>query len=567
MSRITPRVSRATALVVAACASLLAACSRPVTIASTPSASAGAEITAGELRRRLYIYADDSMKGRLTGTDGGRRATEWIARELTALGLQPAGDSGTFFQELPLARRVFDPASSSLTVGGQRLAPGTDFVARDAGTAPNAGRGAEVVYGGVWGDTARMLPGERAEGKVVLVAVPTATTGQPLWSVPRGPLVVRYRRAAAIAVINLHALPGETLDSYREPTPSFLNPRFLAQPQPQFFHVTPATATRMLGAPVDRAAVGATGARADVDLRFATRSAGARNAVALLPGSDPALRGQYVAIGAHHDHDGTVSTPVDHDSLRAYNMVVRPRGADSPNRPATEADHARIRQILDSLRRIRPRAHMDSVYNGADDDASGTVTTIEIAEALARSARKPRRSVLFVFHAAEEQGLLGAAWFTEHPTVPRDSIVAQLNMDMVGRGAAGDLPGGGPGYMELIGSRRLSTELGDLVEAVNRETNAGFAFNYEFDANNHPDQYYCRSDHYMYARFGIPVTFFSTGGHVDYHQLTDEPQYIDYEKMRRVAQLVHDIARRVADLDHRIVVDKPKPDPRGACRQ
>jgi hypothetical protein len=151
--------------------------------------------------------------------------------------------------------------------------------------------------------------------------------------------------------------------------------------------------------------------------------------------------------------------------------------------------------------------------------------------------------------------------------VPRDSIVAQLNMDMVGRGSAEDLPGGGPGYMQLIGSRRLSTELGDIVEAVNRETNAGFTFDYQYDANNHPDQYYCRSDHYMYARFGIPVTFFSTGGHVDYHQLTDEPQYIDFEKMRRVAQLVHDIALRVADLDHRVVVDRPKPDPRGACRQ
>ena len=164
-------------------------------------------------------------------------------------------------------------------------------------------------------------------------------------------------------------------------------------------------------------------------------------------------------------------------------------------------------------------------------------------------------------------GLLGSDYFTRHPTVPRDSIVAQLNMDMIGRGSATDRPGGGPGYMQMIGSRRLSTELGDLIDRVNAEGGHGLKFDYTYDADGHPDNYYCRSDHYMYARFGIPIAFFTTGSHLDYHQLTDEPQYIDYDKMARVASLIDEVARTVADLDHRIVVDKPKPDPEGVCKQ
>jgi len=138
---------------------------------------------------------------------------------------------------------------------------------------------------------------------------------------------------------------------------------------------------------------------------------------------------------------------------------------------------------------------------------------------------------------------------------------------MVGRGRADDENNGGAGYLQLIGTRRLSTELGDLVETVNKARRQPFTFDYQFDASGHPEQYYCRSDHYMYARYGIPIAFFSTGNHRDYHQVTDEPQYIDYEKLASVSQFVYDLATAVANLDHRVVVDKPKPNPRGNCVQ
>jgi len=149
-------------------------------------------------------------------------------------------------------------------------------------------------------------------------------------------------------------------------------------------------------------------------------------------------------------------------------------------------------------------------------------------------------------------------------------------MDMVGRGRATDATGeakdgsllhGGPGYLQLVGSRRLSTELGDLVEAVNKAEKLNFVFDYNIDADGHPQNIYCRSDHYEYARYGIPVVFMTTGGHADYHQVTDEPQYIDYDHMADVSRLVMASAMKIANLDHRIVVDKPKPNPKGACVQ
>jgi Zn-dependent M28 family amino/carboxypeptidase len=222
--------------------------------------------------------------------------------------------------------------------------------------------------------------------------------------------------------------------------------------------------------------------------------------------------------------------------------------------------------MLDSLRRLHP-ARTDSIVNGADDDGSGSMGLLEIAESFARRGTHPKRSLLFVWHTGEESGLQGSRWFTDHPTVPRDSIVSQINVDMIARGGPQDEPKGGPGYLQVIGSRRLSSELGDLVETVNREGKHGMVFDYSYDANGHPDNFYCRSDHYSYARYGIPIAFLSTGGHRDYHQVTDEPEYLDYAQFARVTRFLADLAARVADLDHRVVVDQPKPDPEAPCHQ
>ncbi len=549
----------------------LAACAsaQQTSTASNGDQTSGA-ISSADLRARVGIFAADSMMGRAAGTPWNDKGTDYIARELRRLGLRPAGENGTYFQAV-MARRMVQPGGA-VTVDGQPFAVWRDFLPRDprdlGGTQRDLSRGAEVVYGGAWGDPATLLPPADAAGRVVVITVPPLSRGEPGWQANRQALAQRYRDAAAVVVASLDAMPTEIRQQLGEGSVALRSTSAPSGQQlPAFWYSTRAMAEAMLGGPLSAARRGAVGRTVRATFAWSEEPAPGRNVVAVLPGSDAALRGQYVAIGSHNDHVGFLpGQSVDHDSLRATNLVLRPQGAEGTPRRATDSDMQRIRATLDSLRRLGP-ARRDSIFNGADDDGSGSMGMLEIAEALANAPTKPRRSVLFVWHTAEELGLFGAQYFTDNPTVLRDSIVAQINVDMIGRGAARDLPGGGPGYLQLIGSRRLSTELGDLVEAVNRRRARPFSFDYQYDATGHPQQFYCRSDHYMYARYGIPVVFMSTGGHVDYHMPTDEPQYLDYDKLRDVTQFIHDVAVEIANRPARLVVDKAKPDPRGDCVQ
>jgi len=516
-------------------------------------------ITAQDLKTRLYIFADDSMMGRQFGTEGNLKGTQYIANELTRLGIQPGGEAGTYFQDVPAYRVSLTPGAQ-VFLDGAPLSFGTDYVTNfPASGRPIPVDSLQVIYGGDLSDTTTLISPDQVAGKALLLTVRTPLQRNP------NQIISRYSAARAIITANDPRLVRPwTITMSTDTTPARVN-----------LVVSPAVAARLAGGDPQTLRTGTPGRWLRFSsIRFTRAPAPARNVIGIIPGTDPTLRGEYVAIGAHNDHLGSrFAGPLDHDSLRTYNIlanrIVEARTHATPGTPGgglTPAERASIHVDVDSLRRIRP-ARLDSIYNGADDDGSGSVGTLEIAEAFAKSGVRPRRSLIFVWHTGEEAGLLGSRYFTDNPTVPRDSIVAQLNMDMIGRGSAFDFVGGGPTYLQLVGSRRLSTELGDIVEAVNRTEPTPLSFDYAFDANGHPERIYCRSDHYEYARYGIPITFFTTGLHMDYHQLTDEPQYIDYEHMRKVAQLVHDVALRVGNLDHRVVVDKPKPDPRGACVQ
>jgi hypothetical protein len=529
-----------------------------------------AAITPADLMTRLYIYADDSLMGRQVGTEYNLRATAYIEREVRRLGLVPAGEAGGYFQNIPLYLNYTDSAATALKIGGEALVHGKDFL-----PVPRTGRtiafdGVPVIFAGSNADSSNWPAADVVAGKVVVLTVPASAS--PF----RGVLfrsTSRFGKAAAILVASLERFPAQVLPQITRSTA--LRTDSVPSAGPTSILVTPRVVSLLFGSP-DGVQPGTVGKPISGTVALREERAPGRNVVAILPGSDPALKGQYVAIGAHNDHIGFNTEPADHDSVKAYMMVARPQGADSPTgTPLTAEQTSRIRTLIDSLHQAHG-VRLDSIYNGADDDGSGTVSVLEIAEALAKSPTRPKRSILFVWHTGEEAGLYGSEYFTDHPTVPRDSIVAQLNMDMVGRGAASDVTGeskeggelhGGPGYVQLVGSRRLSTELGDLIEDVNKTNKLGLAFDYAIDANGHPQNIYCRSDHYEYARYGIPVVFFTTGGHADYHQVTDEPQYIDYGRMAKVATLVHDAALRIANLDHRVVVDQPKPDPKGTCKQ
>jgi hypothetical protein len=551
---------------------------RPASVAGARAASAGADgalplkytprptvpaITAGDLMSRLYAFADDSMMGREAGTEANLKGAAFIARELQRLGLRPAGEGGTYFQDVPFVRRTA-AGGARLTVEGGVVDTADFVIAMGRGT-PRAFEGtAAAVYGGTAAEPA--LTREQAAGKVVVLRMETLA---PLRLSVQSPLA----GAAAVVFAGPDRIPPASRELANTAAMAMAARTASATIPPQLF-VTRAVAERMLGAPMDGLAPGAAGKSVTGGVRYQEATAPARNVIAILPGSDPALRGQYVALGAHNDHVGYARRAVDHDSLKAANAARRAAyiaidtgGAEALDRAALQQVAERVRGNavnVDSLRRLRP-ARPDSINNGADDDGSGSMALLEIAENLAAARVKPKRSVLFVWHTAEEKGLLGSRWYADHPTVSRDSIVAQLNIDMIGRGRREDVATGGPDYVGIVGARRLSTELGDLAAELARR--GGVRLDYALDANGHPQNIYCRSDHYNYARYGIPIAFFFTGLHGDYHQVTDEPQYIDYPHYARITNYVRDLTVRVADLDHRVVVDQPKPDPNGECRQ
>jgi hypothetical protein len=534
-----------------------------------PPAPAGATapaITAADLKTRSYIFADDSMQGRRAGTLGNVRGNAYIAGELARLGLKPGGDDGGYLQRIPLTSYSVDTARANLRAGSTVLAPFRDYVPYQPTFAVPARSldGAQVVYIGTGADTAALPSREALKGKVVLVrSQPSGNSlGTPDLS-PQG----RFGEIAGIAITQIDPLLSQFADYLRAPRIEVREADAIPPgvTQPRMLFVPTGAVERFFGKPLDALHQGDTGPTLQGDVAYDGTGLAATNVVGIIEGSDPTLNGEYVALGAHNDAIGIVP-PVDHDSLRAYNTVIRPRGANDLPREPTADEATRIQALRDSLRKQHP-ARVDSIVNGADDDGSGSMGLLEIAESVVRGASRPKRSLLFVWHSGEESGLQGSRWFTDHPTVPRDSIVTQINIDMIARGGPADVPNGGPAYLEVLGSRRLSTELGDLVEQVNTSGTYGFKLNYEYDANGHPDQYYCRSDHAMYARYGIPIVFFSTGSHRDYHQVSDEPQFLDYDKYARVVSYVAALAGRVADLDHRPAVDKPKPDPKAGCMQ
>lgn len=411
---------------------------------------------------------------------------------------------------------------------------------------------------------------------IVFAAAPAAVVAQTVVSQPATVLPLKHTPPPTSPAISANVLMTRL---YIRPTQFVDDPAVMSDGPKALIFVTAVSASRLFDAPLAQIPVGAGGKLVAIDLRVKADPVTypARNVVVILPGSDPTVRGEYVAIGEHNDHVGVNHNPVDHDSHRIFNHIVRLGGAEDAQRQAAPAQQAEAIAELAAWRGAHPDAtRLDSIASDADDDGSGSVSVLKIAEKLASLHPHPTRSILFVWHVDEEKGLLGSAYFTDHPTVPRDSIDTQLNIDMVGRGDAWDQTDltkdgapihGSPNYLQLVGSRQLSTELGDLIEQVNKDGHHGLVLDYSMDANGHPTNIYCRSDHYDYARSGIPITFFMTGGHSDYHQVSDDPQYIDYEHMARVDELIGDVALRVANLSHRIVVDRPKPDPHGVCQQ
>ncbi len=506
---------------------LAAACSSRAPTSPIPVLGAG-PVTAEELRRDLFVFASDSFRGRATGTPDELRGARFIADRLSSLGLEPAGDSG-FFQPFPLAMRETFGATRFTVTGGSaptQIALGADLlplVSLGAGAPlPAQQVDAEIVFAGYGAEvgTRNDLAGLDVEGKTVVVvngapASADSATRERLES--RQAIGERMGRLVALrpAAITI-LLAGEQAAQFGEAVPSLL--QTIVAPGP-----APADSLRTLpmillgtvrqGSPLLPAGWPASdrpqplaGRRFQASVTTTRAPINGYNVVGIVRGTDPALAQTYVAYGAHLDHIG-IETPIDGDSIA----------------------------------------------NGADDDGSGTVALLAIARAY--KASPPRRSILFVWHGGEEEGLLGSAHFTANASVPIDSIYAQINADMIGRN--------NPDSLHIVGPsaapNRQSEVLGAIIDSVNAASGRPFIFDRSFDSPNHPEQIYFRSDHYNYARRGVPVVFVTTGLHEDYHKVSDEPEKIDYAKLARVANLMFHTGEAVARRNARPLPPAPTP--------
>ncbi len=465
-----------------------------------------------ELRRDLTMFAADGFRGREAGTPDATRAARFIVERLAFLGLEPAGDSG-YYQRVPLERQAFLPTTRiTVSTRGEstprELSIGEDVLPllelSPQMPPPKTRADAELVFAG-YGSVLTLgrndLAGLDLGGKAVVIVNGAPANASPaqreqLESAEQisGRLgEVLTRRPAAVVLL----LAGKSEELYDQYLPGVLRAVSLVQertavpedqrPLPMVLigRIRPGSPLLPAGWPADDRPQVLTGRRLTAQLDLTRERFTGFNIVAIARGSDATMNRSYVAFGAHYDHIG-----------------------------------------------VLPPVNGDSIANGADDDGSGTVALLAIARAF--KERPARRSALFVWHIAEEKGLLGSEYFTAFPTVPIDSIVAQVNADMIGRNAKDSLyivgPAAAPGGQSRV--------LGQVVDSVNAALARPFTFNREWDSPTHPEQIYQRSDHYNYAQKGIPIVFFTSGLHDDYHKVSDEVTKIDFDKLARVGDLL-----------------------------
>ncbi len=504
-------------------------------------------ITPTDLREWLTYLASDELEGRAVYTEGLGLAAGYVQTHLQSWGLSPRGDSGGFLQTVRV-RSVKTTNRSSVTV--QVGKESRTFKEGDGITFPRfigakrsfAATRVEFAGYGVDAPGARYsdLAGKDYKGAAVVFlgtsgpkALDTALARRLLGGRGRY-LTDQMGAAAAIGPAQFTAQPAAEPNG-RPVRPDFVTTQRIDQAvspsvtaNDAFFQFLFSRASFRYDDLKRRADAGESlpGFRLDgvtitwnLDADYQViRTQFTQNIVAVLEGTDPELKDTYVAVGAHYDHVGYADTELGEDQKR-------------PSAPG----------------RVTVGRESDRIWNGADDDGSGTVAVMALARAFAQGPR-PKRSVLFVWHAGEERGLLGSRYFADFPTVPMNKIVAQLNIDMIGRNR--DDKASEANTLYLVGSDRISSELHDINREANRGLDQPLTLDYEMNDPADPEQVYFRSDHYSYAAKGIPVIFFTTGMHQDYHANTDEVSKIEFPKLARVTQLVYETAWRLGNLDH-----------------
>lgn len=484
---------------------------------------AAATITEADFMYRVGVMANDSMQGRDTPSEGLEKTAAWIASEFDRMGLEGGAADGSFLQRYPLRSTVVDLDHSGLIRGVTRLEFGRDVLPL-LGDVMNGEKTAPLAVVSGSDDIESGLADNAVRGRHAVLVVSRDAGGLDQRVLQRLRAVVNAG-AASVIVVN----PGSDA-SWAATASSLLSSEVYrawvgpgARSAREFLpilQIRPDAATRLLaGAGLDLVALQARSDRAlrvdqvsgpdvTVALNYVEEELTAPNVVGVLEGSDPALSDEYVVVSGHMDHVGI----------------------GEPNEDG------------------------DSIYNGADDNASGTTAVIEIAEAMASLPTPPRRSMMFLLVSGEEKGLWGSEYFSANPPVPVDHMVADLNMDMVGRNW--------PDTIVAIGKEH--SDLGKTLERVNGEhPELGMT---AIDDLWPEQSFYTRSDHFNFARKGVPILFFFNGIHEDYHGLDDEPDRINGEKAARIARLVFYLGVELADADarpewnpasYRQIVDQP----------
>ena len=496
------------------------------------------QITAERLRTHLTVLASDEYEGRETGEKGQHLAAAYVAQQFKTAGLTgPVAKADDPYLQKFTLEHVAWAATPTLKIGGTTYKWLVDFYGRgDAGFSQETIIQPVFVGYGIEQPGYSDYAGQTVSGKDILLldGEPTTPGGLPVlnadgssssWATDyRTKLNLAMAKGArSVFIVNLS--PRSNFDKLiARVGPSVSKPSImLAGEKPEripTFFISPTIAYKLLGTDqktaqgyLDKIAL----AKQPVSSPFKThnftiKAAKVRtpfsteNALGFVEGSDK--RSEVLVVSAHHDHLGIVD---------------------------------------------------GKIYNGADDDGSGTSSIITIAEAVGRAKREghgPRRSILFLSVTGEEEGLFGSEYYAGHPIFPLANTVADLNVDMVGRTDADHE--GKPDYVYVIGSDKLSSQLRLVLEEQNNKYEH-LDLDYKFDDPNDPNRFYYRSDHYNFAVKKIPVAFFFNGVHDDYHQPTDDIEKIQFDKMEKRARLVFHTAWELANREDRIVVDSNKP--------
>ena len=489
-------------------------------------------ITPEDMRKHLTILASDEFEGRETGTKGNKMAANYIAEHFANLGLPRKGENTTYFQKVNFNRQSWEDLS--VMANDESLRNMNDFFAFPSTNSDMPSINAdEIVFMGYGIDDPLYsdYKGKDVNGKVLLIynGEPKNKLGNyrisksketSKWSSFREKIMTAHNKGAKSVMI----IDGDIRKTISENRNALLSSRLQLgageQPEGKYANnifISPGMAQKLIGSKYNkvvkaRKKIEAKGkskmvklpAKLEITMRKNENTLQGENVVGFIEGEDPILKNEIVVISAHYDHLGK-------------------RG--------------------------------DDVFNGADDNGSGTTTALEIAEAftMAKKAKVgPRRSVVVMLVTGEEKGLLGSKYYVEYPLFDLKNTVVDINVDMVGR--VDDKHKDNPNYIYVIGADRLSTELHEINEAANKNF-MNLELDYTYNEESDPNRYYYRSDHYNFAEKGIPAIFYFNGTHADYHMISDTVEKINFEKMAKIGKLVFATAWELANRDKRIEVD------------